>query len=126
MPFQIRLALISLFVIGIALVAWFGLFAGFAMPSKPLVWIRNDHLLHVCAFSWLSLIGLLLWGPAAAVIALLVVGAGLLELLQNFFPAHQMSLVDWCVSSGGVMLGTVLFPIIRYIWLSQRLQIWSK
>jgi hypothetical protein len=112
-PLPFRRVLLFLFTIGIALVAWFGLITAFPMPTKPLLWIRNDHLLHVCAFSWLSLTGLLLWEPGGIIIALLVVGAGLLELLQNFFPAHQMSLVDWSASSSGVGLGAVLFALVR-------------
>ena len=115
MSLAVRRTLIALFVLGLALTLWFGLLSALTMPAKPVLYIRNDHLLHVCAFSFLALVGLMLWAPMAALMTALVAGAGLLEVVQRFVPQHQMSLMDWGASSSGVALGAILFLLVRAV-----------
>ena len=113
MPGRLRRYLLALFATGILLVAVFGLFTAVPLPHKPILWIANDRLLHVIGFASLAMFGLLLWGPAPAMVLLLIAGAGALELLQHFFPAHQTSLGDWAASSSGVVLGSIIFLALR-------------
>jgi VanZ family protein len=85
--------------------------ASFGDFEKQLVWLFNDKLLHLFAYSFLSLfIYLGLGGHLLSRLALtffIIAGLGAVdELIQYMFPARDPSFDDWLVDClGGI--GTV-------------------
>ena len=128
-----RRCLIGLFSCGLVAIFYFGLMAQFPTPAEPILYIRNDHLLHVCAFGFLSLVGPAAlgadgdsapsafcrslvwrrWAPMAMMVAALIAVGGVLEIAQMAVPSRETSWIDWGASSTGVVLGAFLFVMVR-------------
>ena len=97
--------------------------SSFGEFEKQLVWLFNDKLLHLFAYSFLSLfIYLGLGGHLLSRIALtffIIAGLGAIdELIQYMFPARDPSFDDWLVDClGGIatvgflaMIQSFFFP----------------
>jgi VanZ family protein len=88
--------------------------------ERQLIWLFNDKLLHLLAYSILSvLIYIGLSGHLLSRIALtffVVSGLGAIdELIQNFFPQRDPSFDDWLVDCLGC-IGTIgLMAVIHSI-----------
>ena len=86
--------------------------------EKQLIWLFNDKLLHLIAYSILSmLIYLGLGGHLLSKIALtffVVSGLGAIdELIQNFFPNRDPSFDDWLVDCLGCIATVGFMAIIQ-------------
>lgn len=102
----------ALFLAGIALGLYYGLFSKLSLSHRLVPFARNDNLEHVCAFGFLAVTGLWIW-PAKWRVALgLIAAAGLLELLQIPSRAHAAHWSDWGFSSLGVVLGVAFVTLL--------------
>jgi VanZ family protein len=86
--------------------------------ESQLVWLFNDKLLHLFAYSFLSLfIYLGLGGHLLSRIALtlfIVAGLGAAdELIQNFFPKRDPSFDDWLVDCLGAIATVGFLAVIQ-------------
>jgi VanZ family protein len=86
--------------------------------EKQLIWLFNDKMLHLIAYSILSmLIYLGLGGHLLSKIALtffVVSGLGAIdELIQNFFPKRDPSFDDWLVDCLGCIATVGFMAVIQ-------------
>lgn len=86
--------------------------------EKQLIWLFNDKLLHLFAYSILSvLIYLGLKGHLLSRVALtlfVVAGLGAFdELFQNFFPKRDPSFDDWLVDCLGAIVTVGFLALIQ-------------
>ncbi len=92
--------------------------SSFGEFEKQLVWLFNDKLLHLFAYSFLSLfIYLGLGGHLLSRVALtffIIAGLGAIdELIQYMFPARDPSFDDWLVDCLGGIATVGLLAMIQ-------------
>ena len=99
--------------------------SSFGELEKQMVWLFNDKLLHLFAYSFLSLfIYLGLGGHLLSRVALtffIIAGLGAIdELIQYMFPARDPSFDDWLVDClGGIGTVGLLALIQSFFFPSQ-------
>lgn len=105
MPAVLRRSMVVLFWSGAALTTYFATIAIFDFPKGAVFHLRADHVMHMAAFTYLSIFGLLLWAPAAAVSGLLLLSGGTIEIVQMVISGRSASLSDFGASAMGVAIG---------------------
>jgi VanZ family protein len=120
--FGIRLATIVL------VLYWIALFTGTHMPAPPRLGVRvNDKLQHFTAFFGLAT--LLYWVVPArrslfrkigVVLVVAITYAAFDEWTQRFSPRRTVDFRDFLTNVSGIMTATLVYMILRAIWLKFR------
>jgi len=107
-----RWALWTLVLALLIFMAWFALIG--PLPAVPQFGAWSDKALHVGAFGLLAML-VALPRPAPRALLVLVLCAGVVELVQLAFPLREASLADLAASLVGVVAGWATGAAARMI-----------
>lgn len=115
-PPRVRFGLLIGLGVLVLVVTYYGVISPNPLPDHRLIVGWNDVLLHIGAFSALTLVGALLFTPALQV-GVVAFAAGLaLETIQTASPHHEPSLRDLVADGVGVVLALVVFGVMNWTW----------
>ena len=93
------------------------------LPAEEMVRTSlGGHIEHATAYAGTALLiglGYPAWGWRR-IAAVLVIYAGVLELLQNFSPGRHPAILDWLSSSIGAMIGLAFVHMTDEVWWRRR------
>jgi VanZ family protein len=110
---HLRLPLICGLAVITAVIFYYAVIDDAPLPYHPLVDGWNDIILHIGAFTVLSIVSLMIWRPTMTVfLALLCVGAAI-ELMQMFVPGREVGLSDMAANAFGLAVGFASYFLLQ-------------